>query len=505
MNKLSKIGRDPFVTALLASASALVVGGVAQAADLPSRKAEPVQYVKICDAYGKGFFTLPGSDTCLKIGGYVRFETQYTPGQRIVNVGAAGTAASPVISQVAGAQDTTGMEARGRVILDARTPTAMGPVRTYVRISDKVASGIRNTGGATNFQTTYPVNVATGNSLKLERAYIEWNGFTFGNWGSEYAGLWPSGAFVGSGDFAAGWTNGVKGIAYTAKFGGGWTAAVQIDDRTDAGPANNSAATTGLLAPVNANQQYNHTPLNGYNLVGVLRYEQAWGGAEINGMVGNNSTSDGPLLQANTGSANPLLGSKTYSAWAVNSTVQINLPMIAAGDALFLNAGYGKGALGYAGAPDAWNTLVSDSTNRRVLGGVLVAPSNLQVTSMTPGGAPLSYGQTTAFVVEGIFSHYWSAQWRTHLGASYMKLGTPTAINPVGGFNTQLGNSSVWDVKANLIYSPVKDFDIGVEGIYGRINTSIQNVNPATAFALAGQPGLKEGNWTSRFRVQRGF
>lgn len=30
-----------------------------------------VEYVRICDAYGTGFFYIPGTDTCLRVGGYV--------------------------------------------------------------------------------------------------------------------------------------------------------------------------------------------------------------------------------------------------------------------------------------------------------------------------------------------------------------------------------------------------------------------------------------------------
>ena len=32
-------------------------------------KAKPVQYVKICSLYGAGFYYIPGTDTCIKIGG----------------------------------------------------------------------------------------------------------------------------------------------------------------------------------------------------------------------------------------------------------------------------------------------------------------------------------------------------------------------------------------------------------------------------------------------------
>jgi len=57
-------------TLLLGTATAVSMVGGAQAADLAV--AEPVDYVKVCDAYGAGYFYIPGSDTCLKIGGYVK-------------------------------------------------------------------------------------------------------------------------------------------------------------------------------------------------------------------------------------------------------------------------------------------------------------------------------------------------------------------------------------------------------------------------------------------------
>jgi hypothetical protein len=62
-----------FKTLLLGTAAAMAVGGAAQAADLAV--AESVEYVKVCDAYGAGYFYIPGSDVCLKIGGYVLMDT----------------------------------------------------------------------------------------------------------------------------------------------------------------------------------------------------------------------------------------------------------------------------------------------------------------------------------------------------------------------------------------------------------------------------------------------
>ena len=48
---------------LFGSAAVLAAGTGAQAADLPT--VEPVEYVRICDAFGTGYFYIPGTDTCL--------------------------------------------------------------------------------------------------------------------------------------------------------------------------------------------------------------------------------------------------------------------------------------------------------------------------------------------------------------------------------------------------------------------------------------------------------
>ena len=57
---------------LLGSAATLVVVAGAQAADLPTKKGAPAaEYVKVCKVGDIAGFIIPGSDTCLKISGYV--------------------------------------------------------------------------------------------------------------------------------------------------------------------------------------------------------------------------------------------------------------------------------------------------------------------------------------------------------------------------------------------------------------------------------------------------
>ncbi len=61
---------------ILGSAAGLIAMSGAQAADLPV-KAKAVEYVRICSLYGAGFFYIPGTDTCIKLGGYVRIDTTF--------------------------------------------------------------------------------------------------------------------------------------------------------------------------------------------------------------------------------------------------------------------------------------------------------------------------------------------------------------------------------------------------------------------------------------------
>src|SRR3954454_7460340 len=76
---------------LLGTAAGLVAVAGAQAADMPV-KAAPVQYVKICSLYGDGFYYIPGTDTCLKLGGYLRVQAEYFAGGGGISTGSGNQA-----------------------------------------------------------------------------------------------------------------------------------------------------------------------------------------------------------------------------------------------------------------------------------------------------------------------------------------------------------------------------------------------------------------------------
>ena len=112
---------------LLGTAAGLIAVGGAQAADLPM-KAKAVEYVKVCSLYGAGFYYIPGTDTCIKLGGYVRADA--------VLGGTGDYGFNNSTSTVNGGSNnrlTNYYYSRARVDLnvDARTATEYGVVRTY--------------------------------------------------------------------------------------------------------------------------------------------------------------------------------------------------------------------------------------------------------------------------------------------------------------------------------------------------------------------------------------
>ena len=104
---------------LLGSAAAMVAVSGAQAADAVVVEAEPVEYVRVCDAYGSGFFFIPGTETCIRFSGYVR--TQFDK--------------LDVDSDVSSAQfENETWTTRSRFDIDTRNETDWGTLRSLIRL-----------------------------------------------------------------------------------------------------------------------------------------------------------------------------------------------------------------------------------------------------------------------------------------------------------------------------------------------------------------------------------
>jgi hypothetical protein len=108
----------------VAGLSITTAGSGARAADAVVAAApEAMDYVRVCDAYGEGYFYIPGTETCLKIGGYVRSDH---------NLGE-----SPYSGEDLGWSPFT----RGVVTLDARSDTELGELRSFIELRAEASDG----------------------------------------------------------------------------------------------------------------------------------------------------------------------------------------------------------------------------------------------------------------------------------------------------------------------------------------------------------------------------
>jgi hypothetical protein len=320
-----------------AIAGLVAAANPAHSADLPLAP-EPVDYVRICDAYGTRFYYIPGTETCLRVGGRVRTEF------RVRNFGEAENAW--------GDRDTDGYQwrSRGYLYLDAYTATELGTLRAFIE--------------------TY-MTVTNGNETStLDKAYIQWGGLLAGRNGSNF-------------DFFTGYAFGaqiasysdqkINQLAYTLPFGDGYSATVAVEDQAER--ATNIGLNGGTLG-------YGGTRMP--DLVAALGLNQRWGEVQIMGalhQVYPNATYNGI-----TGSSEDVLG------WAVGAGVEVEFGRLAHGGSVVLQAVYTDGASGYGNSN--WTGRITDA----VWNG---SSTEKTKTFNIFGGVHLGVTETVAVNVEG--------------------------------------------------------------------------------------------------------
>ena len=412
----------------LALAAAAVVGlaGTAQAADLGKKAPAAANYVKVCDAYGAGFFYIPGSDTCLKIGGYVQAE--YNVFWHNKNGGYSVYGGRRLENQIS-------TRARADINVDARTSTEMGLLRSFIEL---------------RFNNGSYGNAAETTNVELAKAFVQFGGLTAGRSQSMfdfYAGDYTQNAWLEA-SHGDSWVN---LLAYTFSFGNGVTATLSIEDpSTDnnslrrRATAFSSATTTGT------------TPYGGVktpDFVGVLAVEQAWGSAQLSGVLHDDFPSDSTV------------GEKM--GYAVQGGVKINLPALGAADQLALQVAYAKGALGYL-TPTAGLSR-ADYVDFNLNGGVK---------------------QASGWAISGGFTHGLTKTLTANLDASYLRYYTAEDA----ATDTDFGQ---FDLAANVSWAPVKGLAITPEVAY-------RNVSYTTTARAAGVIKNEDAVITT-LRVRRTF
>ncbi len=509
---------------LLGSVAAFSAMNAAHAADLPAKKGAPAEFVRVCSAYGAGFFYIPGTDTCLRISGRARAEYGYQSNEN-----------RSVGTQVG---DVSMFRGLLRINMDARTQTDYGTLRAFIRLEAASRSGAFMTSGTQQrIANAFPALgidqfSRTQQYVNTDKAFIQFAGLTAGRASSFFDFYAHDFEFVGG--TAGSDISSTNLLAYTATLGQGFSATVSLEDpnfrhntvySTQAAGAaattGNSSATvffnsnalTPLILATNAIGNASIVTFQDViersrlpDVVGVLRYDSAWGSAQLSAAakdvnIGSSFnqavlTTTGVTAPAGAAAVAALAksrgltgGAKTTEGYAVQGGLKINTPFIAPGDALYLQGAYGEGANVYTGVTAYSGTYTASTSPTNG------APFNQYFSDAVLNPLTGKIQLTKSFSVVGSFLHYWSPSVRSAFFASYSETNfakgarealslTNGIIGSNAGTTSALTNAALFGLSpvlrdsyqivagANLIWSPVKDLDIGIEGNY--INTGMQ-------------------------------
>ena len=401
------------------------------------------------------------------------------------------------------------MRALGRLEFDARNSTEYGLLRAFVRVdfARRTGGGSLYSGTQARIATAFTGTAYsyTGNAqtqIDIQRAFVQLGGLTAGR-AVSFFGFY-------NGDIELYGTTAGDGVltnlaAYTATFGSGFSATLSVEDGLErrnayyyaGGIATSTpaaaAAASGLLTGTNAAYGGEIMP----DFVLALRADQSWGSAQLSGMI-HQVRAAGPSANAGwIGTAATGGPADTAYGYAFNLGVKVNLPMLAAGDAVWLQGVYSQGAsTTVLGNPQGWGSAGSGVGRLSIVTPDAVVQSN----------GNLSLVQIWGVTLAGL--HYWTPTVRQGLFASYVGSEVPSAaFTGAGGQNSAntLVNSQYWTVGTNVIWSPVKGLDIGAEVNYLQLNTD-NKINGNQAKYTAVGATYNEGSAVvGRLRIQRDF
>ena len=426
---------------LLASAAGLAAVATASAADLPSKKAAPVEYVKVCPTFGPGYYYLPGTNTCVKVTPRVTVDALF---------------ATPVVRAGSAYQPRT----RAYIQADARETTEYGLVRVYASVYGEFIGS-----KTTNSTLT---NVSAKNSIQADAAFVQFGGLTAGRYDPQIEesygyGYSQAGAIAVRNPVTDGPTN---GFMYAASLGNGITALVSLEDQTNSQNRVNQG-TSGVGVP---------------DVIAKVKVDQAWGSAFVG--AGTHQ------IRGNfAGAVNAATGGDAGYGYAVKAGLKINLPMLAAGDNIAGQIGYSEG---FNAA--TFNGYSVSNSNVTVGGWTVTAPDAIsddknKLTKAWSAGLGIQHYWTPT-VFSTLFGHYANVdQWGGQNNFSLYSIGSMLAWTPVKGMV----------ISGEAYYSKI-NLDNALKAGMPQTGAATA-INGVTVTRVAD----RQDQWSGRIRVSRSF
>jgi Porin subfamily len=447
---------------LLGSAAALAAVTAGQAADLPV-KAKPVEYVKVCSLYGAGFYYMPGTDMCIKIGGWTRAEVSY---------GINGNSSVGWWNNDVNTRVTNNMwsRERGYITADAREQTAYGVARGYIAVG--ISS--QNNG-----------NEAPSSNFSSNRAFVQWAGMTAGLTVS-FFDYYPAAALLIRAGLLPQEDSGDGGIwvwGYTAQLGNGLGATISAEERRTSQIIGTSSSGS-LLSGSGVLPSGTFAAGGGYggwqapDIVGNLRLDQTWGGGQIMGALHQLN----PLYYGSSNSTTVADGHPSDQwGWVIGAGLRLNFPMVAQGDYFVTEANYTQGATKYL-----WNSN-SDENDLLLHGANEAYAVGSDCVYGGLGSSATGCQKTTAWEVDAAYEHYWTPQVHESFVVAYMNESYDQSANAMlcsvesqgsgGGLNAVAhagcnNNWNVWGGGSRLQWDITKSLYIGVEVVYANLHSA---------------------------------
>ncbi len=461
--------------------------------------------MKVCSLYGAGYYYMPGTDICLKLGGYVRYQLNYNSGNSISGGPQHGSGGFDTRTNA----DDLIQRVRALATIDTRQQTAYGTLRSYMMLGWQ-----HDISGA-------------GAGLYVSRGFIQIAGFTFGK-ATSFFDIFPNASFA----YAAGnnWSGdsgdgGVILMSYTAQFGNGFSGTIGIEQQRRLATVYTQAIGAGgvpgaplspyALGAVPAASNLGGVQGGWPDVVGNLRLDQSWGTWIVAAALHNISAS---YYAGGAGAAalNEAWGHPDEKwGFAVTTGFILNLPMITPGDRFSVQAVYSQGATGYHAATRSGAGPLFATGNRLAWGFLEDAVY----------GVAGDIEATTAWSIAGAFEHLWTPSLKTSWYGSYIDIshnGNATALICAG--NTGPGlvygptcnpDWTAWTAGSRTEWQPVQGLTFGVDVIYQQIQSVAANTGGVPgAVTITGQGGKPGGAfytsddlgvWSGAFRVQRNF
>jgi hypothetical protein len=505
---------------LLASGAVIFASAGAQAADLPL-KAKAVEYVRVCSLYGAGFYYIPGTDTCIKLGGYIRAETAISTNS---NYGGAYSGQAGADNRLSNRYQ---MRSREDLNIDTRTATEYGVVRTYFDAvftwTSGTYSGVGNGGtqystGAANSAGLTSVNGLSndgisGGSLGVYYAFIQFAGFTMGKAVSQFDAPWTNypgnnfdGLVGGSGN-----VNGVNQFTYTADFGQGVTASISAEDQS-LFFTSNIWNTSGISSSGVLGGAYGTNAIGGNvspDIIGMVRVDQAWGLFQASFAGHDNHAAYYGATEA-TGHPEDKWG------WAAQLSLSIKNIPTGPGDVLNIQGVYTDGASRY-------NFQSLANTSYSMYGGSGSAYQGIGFAGVADAvfapGTGLATVQTWG--MRGAYTHNWDPHWNTALYGAYANVhygnGGSALICAGIAATTLLTAGSTCNPDFNIAqvgtitrWTPVKNLTFSGEVTYTHLDQKYSGIANAPTVASVAKPAtlyeLKDQNTVSMLlRAQRNW